>query len=129
MDLRHACALALIALVPSLGLTAESAAVDAPVDRARAYLQGWKRALAAVVAEERYSQTLERFPHGRFVASTENTTSTRQLVSDILLVRAADEVDAYSLEARYAEVLKAEAQYSNHRVFQTSGRIIGEAQP
>jgi hypothetical protein len=81
MGLRHAVALTLIGLAAAAPLRG-SASADTVVERARAYLREWERALAAVVAEERYTQTLETFPYGRFAASAENTTSAPPLRCD-----------------------------------------------
>jgi hypothetical protein len=57
------------------------------VKRVQTYLAQWERALAAVVAEERYTQVLHLYQQtGRGVRRT--SSASRTLVSDVLLIRA-----------------------------------------
>ena len=87
MGLRHAIAIALI-FSASASPAAQRIDVGAAVAHARQYLAAWKPSLAAIVAEERYRQTLQRFPIDRDVVSGPIVATTRDLVSDVLLVRA-----------------------------------------
>jgi hypothetical protein len=60
---------------------------DAPaVERTRQYLKHWQQALSAVVAEERYTQTLREWPYGRNFVTARNRSTLRELVSDVLLI-------------------------------------------
>ena len=82
MGLRYALALTLIGLLAAPLSTVRLSTASA-LDLTRAYLERWQRELAAVVAEEDYTQTLR-------VARTRAST-TRALVSDVLLVHAPQE--------------------------------------
>jgi hypothetical protein len=79
--------------------------------RARDYLRVWQQSLAAVVAEEHYTQTLWRFPRGSDVVSLDNTTTTRTTVSDVLLVRAGGN-DAWLL---FRDVMVVDGERVNDR--------------
>jgi hypothetical protein len=87
MGLRHAIAFAIVFSAPASSTAQRIDAGDAAA-RARQYLAAWKPSLAAIVAEERYRQTLQRFPIDRDVVAGPVVTTTRDLVSDVLLVRA-----------------------------------------
>jgi hypothetical protein len=89
MGLRHAIAFALT-VSAAASPSAQRIDVDAAVARARRYLAAWKPSLAAIVAEERYRQTLQQFPMDRDVVSGPIVTTNRDLLSDVLLVRAGE---------------------------------------
>jgi hypothetical protein len=86
MGLRYAAALALILSAPA---AAERTSPSAIVALARDYLRAWEQSLAAVVAEERYTQTLKRYT--RLGVLETDGPGMRTLVSDVLLVRAPGE--------------------------------------
>jgi len=86
MGLRYAAALALILATPA---AAERANTPAVLARVRDYVRVWGQSLSAVVAEERYTQTLRRYT--RWGALESDGPGMREIVSDVLLVRAPDE--------------------------------------
>lgn len=90
MGMRHAAALALIAVWCSAAPSAQRPGTRGALELVRAYADAWRGALAAVVAEERYTQTLVEWPGGRFRSVAGRRITERRLVSDVLLMRAPD---------------------------------------
>jgi hypothetical protein len=82
MGLRYALALTLIGFTAA-SPSAQRLDTSSALKLTRAYLKKWQQSLAAVVAEEHYTQTMR---DGRSLGET-----TRTLVSDVLLVHAAGE--------------------------------------
>jgi hypothetical protein len=88
MRWRYACTTALSVAALTTGATSDGVDTKTAVRLAREYLAAWEQSLAAVVAEERYTQTVHEWPLGRHVVTHQNTKTERALVSDVLLVHA-----------------------------------------
>lgn len=81
--MRAVLAALLAVLVLTAGPQAQSASTKSVLSLAQAYLRHWEPALAAIVAEEQYTQDL-----AEFTRSGINRQTKRELVSDVLLVQA-----------------------------------------
>ena len=88
MDMRAAL---LLALTLAVGTPLAGRGESKPSIRTvRAYAAQWQAELAAVVAEEHYEQTSVEWPRGRAMPRGPRRVATRRLLSDVLLVRAAN---------------------------------------
>jgi hypothetical protein len=74
-------------------MTASPSATETALEMVRAYVQEWRIALGAVIAEEHYTQKLEEWPQGRGTFSRRSTQTTRRLISEVLFVRASEHGD------------------------------------
>jgi hypothetical protein len=74
-------------------MTASPSATETALEMVRAYVQEWRIALGAVIAQEHYTQKLEEWPQGRGTFSRRSTQTTRRLISEVLFVRASEHGD------------------------------------